>query len=132
MKKTALITAFMYAVPLLAFAQQDLGPIRRLVASIGAIIAMLVPILIALALVIFFWGLVKYIWGGTEADHSGGRKIMIAGLLSLFVMVSVWGIIRLAGGALGIDQGGGVNLPAVPVPGNSGASYNPGPGGYPY
>lgn len=123
MKKTALISAALFALPLVAFGQQ-LAPLRTFVQSVGNIVAMLVPILITLALVVFFWGLVRYLWGGSEADHENGRKLMIWGLITLFVMVCVWGIINLAGNALGIRPGGSVPLPAVPVPGGSTSQSN--------
>jgi hypothetical protein len=114
MKKTALIGLSLYALPLIAFAQ-DLEPLKDLVRSIGSILALLIPILIALALVIFFWGLVMYIWaGGGDEAKKQGRNIMIAGLVSLFVMVSVYGIISLAQNALGIGSDTNIEVPKFP------------------
>ena len=100
MKKTALVTTAIFALPFVAFAQAgDLGPIARLVNSVGAIVALLIPILIAIALVVFFWGLIKYIWGGGK-DTAKGKNIMIAGIISLFVMIAIYGIINFAENAL--------------------------------
>src|SRR5579859_2489795 len=113
MKKFALYTAFLFALPTIAFAQA-LQPLRTLVVSIGGIIDILIPILIALALVVFFWGLVVYVYKGAEG-HEQGRYIMVAGLVSLFIMVSVWGIINLAQNALGVSPTVQVAIPQVPV-----------------
>jgi hypothetical protein len=113
MKKTLLASALLYALPMVAFAQQ-LQPIKDLVRNIGSIIAMLIPILIALALVVFFWGLVKYLWGGAK-DHAGGAKMMAMSLLALFVMVSVWGLVALIQDALQVADGNaGISLPTPP------------------
>ncbi|MCC7500238.1 hypothetical protein IT396_00265 [Candidatus Nomurabacteria bacterium] len=115
MKKTALTSAALFALPMVAFAQ-GLGPIHSLVINIGRIVAALVPILITLALVVFFWGLVRYLWGGSGAKHAAGRQLMIYGLIALFVMVSVWGLIRLAQDALNITATSGTVIPTGFVP----------------
>lgn len=135
MKKAALISASLFAIPTVVFAQ-GLGPVHSLVVNIGRIIAALVPILITLALVVFFWGLVRYLWGGGGAKHEEGRKLMVMGLIALFVMVSVWGIIKLAQDALNIQATSGTTIPTGFVPGggggnpNSGSTQNPGGSGY--
>lgn len=110
MKKTALITSALFALPVVAFAQ-DLGPIRTFIDAIARIINLLVPMLITLAIVAFFYGLVKYIWGSGKG-HDAGKNIMIAGIASLFVMVSLWGIVQLAQGALGVNG----NVNSLPTP----------------
>lgn len=115
MKKTALISLSLFALPMVAFAQ-TLGPIHALITNVGRIVAALVPILITLALVVFFFGLVRYLWGGSGAKHAAGRNLMIWGLIALFVMVSVWGIIELAQDALGIDAKSGTTIPTGFVP----------------
>ena|SRR3989344_560372 len=114
-------SVLLLSLPVVASAQQ-LQPLQNFAGSVGRLVAALVPILVTIALVVFIWGLVRYIWGGTKADHAGGRKIMIAGLISLFVIVSVWGIIFLAQDALGINRGAPVQSPGVPVPGATGSS----------
>lgn len=105
MIKTALTSALLFAIPVIAFAQGtfQLAPIRNLIQSVAVIVASLVPILITLALVAFFWGLVRYIWGGVK-DNKYGAKLMAWSLLALFVMVSVWGITRLIGQAIGVTN----------------------------
>lgn len=113
MKKTALATALLFALPFVAFAQA-LQPVKNLVAAVGGILNMLIPVLIAAAIVVFFWGLVTYIRHPEGGEHGGGgRPIMIAGLVSLFVMVSVWGIVNLAQNALGIQGNAPVVVPQV-------------------
>lgn len=126
MKKLAFIAPVLFALPLVASAQQ-LTPLATLISSIGHLVGMVVPILITIALIVFFWGLIKYIRSSGEG-HGEGKNIMIAGLVSLFVMVSVWGIILLAQGALGVNPNAPVQSPGVPVPGSSGytgTGYSP-------
>ena len=112
MKKTALLSAALFALPLVAFAQA-LQPLKNLVVAVGNILDMLIPVLIAAALVVFFWGLVKYIRASGEG-HKEGQATMIAGLVSLFIMVSVWGIVALAQNALGVSGNAGIVIPQVP------------------
>lgn len=96
MKKTALATATLFALPLAASAATgQLQNIGDLVTALGSIVALLIPILIALGLVVFFWGLVKYLWGGAK-DAAAGKRIMIGGIIALFIMVSIYGIIYFA------------------------------------
>jgi len=111
MKKTALLSLALFALPFVASAQA-LQPIKNLIVAVGGILNMLIPILIAAALVFFFWGLVKYI---REPEHAEGRKTMIAGIISLFIMVSVWGLVNLAQNALGVSGSGSVQIPQVPT-----------------
>jgi|SRR6185437_2085517 len=114
MKKTALYSAVLFALPFVAFAQA-LQPVKNLIVAIGQILNMLIPLLIASAIVVFFWGLVKYIWsGGSEEGREQGKHVMIAGLVALFVMVSVWGIVALAQGALGVQGNAPFSVPQVP------------------
>ena len=110
MKKTALISALLFATPLIAFAQ-GANNLRDLILMAGSLLNLVIPVLIALALVIFFWGLIQYIRDPGKG-HEQGRKVMIAGLLSLFIMVSVFGIIRLAQNTLL----GGSHPTPVPLP----------------
>jgi hypothetical protein len=111
MKKTAFISAALFALPLIASAQA-LQPIKNLIVAVGGILNMLIPILIAAALVVFFWGLVQYI---RNPELSEGKNVMIAGILSLFIMVSVWGLVNLAQNALGVNGSGSVQIPQVPT-----------------
>ena len=118
MKKTALFSAVLFALPLVASAQ-GLTPLKNLIASIGQILNTLIPILIALALVVFFWGLVQYI---RKPEISEGKNVMIAGILSLFIMVSVWGLVNLVHNALGVNGNGQVQVPSVGIPNYGGAN----------
>lgn len=117
MKKTAVASLALFALPFIAFAQA-LQPVKNLVVAVAGILNMLIPVLIAAALVFFFWGLVQYIRnpvGGGEGHGPDGRKTMVAGLVSLFIMVSVWGIVNLAQGALGVQGNAPVTTPQVPI-----------------
>lgn len=114
MKKFALTTTLLLALPIVASAQGTLAPIQQFIVSIGNIIALLIPIAIGAAMVLFFWGLIKYI---REPEHGEGVKTMIAGLVSLFIMVSVWGIVRLIQVALlgGSTPSTQINAPHFPT-----------------
>jgi hypothetical protein len=112
MKKTALVSAILFAAPLFAFAQG--ADIPGLVTKAGNLLNSLIPLLIALALVIFFWGLIKYIMSAGEGGHGTGRNIMIAGIVALFIMVTIWGIIRLLQNTLGVGGDQPINPPYVP------------------
>jgi len=114
MKKISIAASALFLVPFIASAQA-LAPLQTLIASIGRLVASLVPILITLTLIIFFWGLFKYVRDSGKG-HDAGKKIMVAGLGSLFVMVSIWGIINLAQGALNVNPNAPVQSPGVPVP----------------
>ncbi len=114
MKKTAITSALLFALPLIASAQVPSNNLQGLIRWLGDTLNMLIPVLIALALVAFFWGLVKYIWGGGGEGASDGKGIMIAGLVGLFIMVSVWGIIKLAQNTLGVNNSNAPHYPQVP------------------
>lgn len=101
MKKIALITVGILALPLTSFAA--LENIGELVTDIGGIVETIIPILLALALLGFFYGLVMYIFG-KEDDKAQAKKTMIWGVVALFVMVSVWGLVAWLGDAFGIEQ----------------------------
>ncbi|MBX4192080.1 hypothetical protein KW798_01190 [Candidatus Parcubacteria bacterium] len=109
MKKTLFTTA-LFALPLVAAAQNITTALLR----INDIVNILIPLMIALALVAFFWGLVKYIWSSGEG-HEQGKNVMIAGLVALFLMVSVFGIIRLVGDTFGVNGGGTFTAPHVDI-----------------
>lgn len=118
MKKQAALYKYfalaLFALPVVASAQQALQPIRNLVVALGSILNITIPVLIAAAIVVFFWGLVQYIRTSGEG-HDAGRNTMIAGLVSLFIMVSVWGLVNLAQGALGVSGNASVQIPQVPT-----------------
>ncbi|HVV14881.1 MAG TPA: hypothetical protein VHD55_00510 [Candidatus Paceibacterota bacterium] len=114
MKKTALISSLLFALPAFAFAQVQGNNLQGLIAWLGDTLNMLIPVLIALALVAFFWGLVRYVWGAGGEGAADGKSIMIAGLLGLFIMVSVWGIIKLAQNTLGVNNSNAPQYPQVP------------------
>ncbi len=98
MKKIALISSSLFALPLFASAQYgSLAPVQQFIVSIGNIVALLIPIMIGLAMLYFFYGLIQYI---KKPESKEGTKTMIAGIISLFIMVSIWGIVRLVQSAV--------------------------------
>ncbi len=111
MKKTALISSLLFALPLVAFAApRDL---QGLIVWVGQTLNLLIPIMIAAALVAFFWGLVQYVWGSGGEGGAKGKGIMTAGLIALFIMVSVWGIIKLAQNTFGVTDSNAPNYPQI-------------------
>lgn len=121
MKKLLLAGSLVFALPLVAAAQQaNLNYIGSLILGIRNLLDITIPLLIGLALVFFFYGLVQYIrkpgGGGEHGGGTDGKKIMIAGLVGLFLMVSVWGLVRLAQNVLGIDSNASneIKVPKIP------------------
>ncbi len=112
MKKTALVSAALLALPFVVSAQGNLSNIGTLVGSFGTIANMAIPIMITVALLFFFWGLITYVRGAGE-DKGEGKKIMLGGIAALFIMVSIWGIVGFAQSALGINNVQTVTSPRV-------------------
>jgi len=108
MKKTVLIAASFFALPLVAFAA-PLQNIADIIGSVGGIVKMLIPLMVGVAIVYFFYGLVKYI---QNPELKEGRKTMLAGILAIFIMVSLWGIVIFAQQSLNIGTGGGQPIPS--------------------
>ena len=112
-KKTALFSLALFALPAFALAQ-DLSGLDRLLNAIGDLVDSATPIVVGIALLAFFWGLARYIFNaGSDEAKKEGRNIMIWGIVALFVMVSVWGLVRFLGDALDIDQVDSINPPGV-------------------
>ena len=94
----------------------DLSWLNSLVASVGNLVAMLIPVVIAIGLLFFIWGLVQYIAAsGDEAAKDEGKRKMIWGIIALFVIVAVWGLVALLGELVGVGQGDTVITPTIPV-----------------
>jgi len=120
MKKVLVVSALLYAVPFLAFADvlDTSKGIGKVIALLTGLVNALIPLLVGAALVAFFWGLVLYIFKDAGEGGGPGKKLMIWSLVALFVMVSVWGIIRLAQESLGITGSETVPVPRVPTTSN--------------
>lgn len=107
----------MVFLPLAASAQ--LSQTRRIIASIGDLVKLLITVATAIALLAFIWGLAKFIFriGGDEKAVDNGKALMKWGLIALFVLVSVWGIIGFIQGEFGLPRT--ANSPsAYPLPGS--------------
>ena len=112
MKKTAIISTLMLAMPAIALAQDA----NIILLKVGVILGQATPLVVALAVLFFFWGLAMYILNaGDEEKRDKGRSIMIWGVIALFVMVSVWGLVRIIGNTFGVTEGGSVMLPTIPT-----------------
>ena len=110
MKKTAIISAVLFATPLFAFADTNL---QSLIQEAQGLLNSLIPLLMAAALVVFFWGLIQYIRSSGEGEHKAGMNIMVAGIVSLFVMVSVWGLVHFLQSTLNIDSSSQIQVPQI-------------------
>ncbi len=118
MKKLAYLSAGLFLLPALAFAQQV-----RSIFDAGAVVTniingVLVPLVFAIAFVVFIWGVFQYfiLAGGNEEKRKQGQDLMLYGLIGFFVMVSVWGLVNILVGTFDLQK---VipTLPDAPGPG---------------
>ena len=107
MKKTAIASTILFALPFIASAEA-LGNIRAIIDSIRGIVNVLIPIAIAATVLVFFYGLFKYVQGAGKG-HKEGKNIMIAGIIAIFIEVSLWGVIGFVQNAL-IPGGSSANI----------------------
>lgn len=103
--KRLLASAFVFALPAIAFGEQRIGYLfQEILNFFAGVIQFLGPVLIALALLAFFWALIQYLFNkDSKAEES--RKYLVYSVLILFVMVSIWGIISFLQQNLGIGDG---------------------------
>lgn len=101
--------------PLPAFAQGcDVTDFLSLAGCLVDLLNFFVPFLIGIGLMLFFWGLAKFILAQSAGDQqgiSGGRQLMIWGIVALFVMVSIWGIVQILANTFGWTFG----VPQLPT-----------------
>lgn len=111
MNKLAIL-ALVFAMPLLASAQQ-VRNIQDAAALITTIInSILVPLIFALAFIVFIWGVFTYFIAAGENDEKRetGKKLMLYGIGGFFIMVAVWGLVNLLLGTFQLNN----NLPNLP------------------
>jgi hypothetical protein len=96
-------TLAVYLVPVVTFAQQGNGGVRKLVSEAGGLIQGLIPIVIGLGVLIFLWGILRYVIASDDAGKAQGRTFMLWGIIALFVMVSVWGLVNILRETLGLN-----------------------------
>ena len=107
----------LFLSPLVAFAQEDLGPISTFFEKVFNLIdGTLIPLMFALAILVFFYGIFKYfiLGGGDEGSRGEGRQLMLWGIIGFVVMVSLYGIIALVQQSLDINANETVDLPTSP------------------
>lgn len=110
-------TAFVFALPLISFAQG--GPtstggdegVKKLIGMVGGIVQALIPIVIGLGVLVFLWGVLKYVLNSSDAGKAEGRTFMLWGIIALFVMVSVWGLVNILRDSLELNT----NTPTAPA-----------------
>ena len=101
-KSLSILSALMFSVPVMAFAQGGgLTNIANLVGDAAGIVSLLIPFVLGLAVLAFFWGIAKYVLAaGNEEKKAEGRNVMIWGVVAIFVAVSLWGFVNFLQNAL--------------------------------
>ena len=117
MKKLIAVGSILYALPLLALAQQRLDQGRGLDSAFDFVLYYadrVVVVLIAIAFVIFLYGVMTYVLKAGEERTKAITQI-VGGLIALVVMISAWGLVKLFQNTLGItDTQLNTPLPKVP------------------
>lgn len=104
-----------FLMPLMAFAQGNVGNFQGLNTFINQVLKfmnqVLVPAIIALAIFIFIWGMFKtFILGGhNEEKQEEGKKLMMYAIAGFVLILSIGGIVNLLAGSLGFT-----NSPIIP------------------
>ncbi|MDP3726547.1 MAG: hypothetical protein Q8R36_05125 [bacterium] len=126
MKKIISSIAFLWMLPLFAFAQfitfgAGSNPFLTILLRVKDLLDTAVPIVITLALIYFIYGVGSYVVAKDDEKKTEARNVMIYGTIGLFFIVSVWGIVTL------LQQFTGVqpfqtppSIPRVPDAGSSG------------
>lgn len=95
MKKYATAGSLLFALPLIALAQQTTN-LQGVLKIFANLINLAIPVLIGASVLVFIWGLFMYITNPSEDEKKKeGRDIMIWGVIALFVMFSVFGLVNL-------------------------------------
>lgn len=104
-------------VPALAFAAAGDVPLTSLgsaLASLKALMDMIVPILIGLAVIAFLFGVMKFVFNaGNEDARKAGKDLMIYGIIGIVVMVSVWGLVAFVQSTFGLNRGTQIQYPNI-------------------
>jgi uncharacterized membrane protein len=111
MKTKLIFIVLLLLLPVVAFAQQDLG---EMIDRVGDLVFSLIPVAFALAVLFFLWGLAKFILkAGDESAREEGKQIMKWGIVALFVIVSMWGIIGFLRSEFSITGDGNFPIPRL-------------------
>jgi len=85
--------------------------IADIIGKFAAVLYRLVLIAFPLVTIVFIWGLIKYIGFGaitgeeTSAQQkTGGKRLMVFGIVTLFIMISIWGIIFMLSSTFGLTN----------------------------
>lgn len=116
MKRTLLVISA-YFLPVLAFAQTNIGNFEDVKNTLLYLInSIFVPVIFALAFVVFIWGVFKYfILGASGDDKKEALNLILYGLVGFFLMLSVWGLVNVLTGTFRFGE----NNPPVDLPGVS-------------
>ena len=102
MKKYALFSTSLLALPLLVSAQQINSITSAGDAIMNIINNVLVPLIFAVAFLVFIWGVFQY-FIAKEAKENG-KDLILYGLIGFFVMVSVWGLVNILVGTFSLNN----------------------------
>lgn len=104
MKKYALFSTSLLALPLLVSAQQINSITSAGDAIMNIINNVLVPLIFAVAFLVFIWGVFQYFIAKSEEAKENGKNLILYGLIGFFVMVSVWGLVNILVGTFSLNN----------------------------
>ncbi len=108
MKKTFILAALVFFVPVLALAQGSPGAQEAMnfVDSLNRVILFpLIGLLLAVAFFVFLLGCAQYIMGANNPmAREQGVKHITYGIIGLVIMVSAWAILSIAAGTFGLTN----------------------------
>ncbi|MDE2172897.1 MAG: hypothetical protein KGJ33_03060 [Patescibacteria group bacterium] len=98
--KKILVSALSFALPAVAFAQVNAGPIvdaNTLAARLIALGNLFTYILITIAVLYIIWHIVIYLikGGSDEETRKKAGSSILWGIIGLFLILSVWGLVNI-------------------------------------
>lgn len=105
-------------LPALAFAQRNFVADRGVsgfLTTLDDLMRYVVPILIGLAVIVFLWGVLTFVFNaGNDEKRTGGRMMMLWGIIGIAVMVSVWGLVGFVQNTFGVQRSQALPTPQLP------------------
>lgn len=104
-KVTKIIAGSLWALPVLAFAQDyavQTDYLDSMLSGANKLVNNAVVFLIALAVVYFIYNVVKYAMSADEEEKKKSKDQMIWGIIALAVIVSIWGLVGLLQNIFGV------------------------------
>lgn len=101
---------FVWAFPVLAFAQTATNIFNTAGTITQIINGVLVPMVFAVAFLIFIWNVVQYFIAGAGEKKEEAKNLIIYSVIGFFVMVGIWGLVNILLGTFNLNQ----NIPTLP------------------